>query len=126
MENNKPFFSICIPQYNRTKFLILVCESLNSQSFRDFEICISDDCSTDGQEKELTSYLDKIGIDYRYKKNKKNLRYDGNLRSSIDMARGEFCFLMGNDDCLMSNKELEKISTENKKTRRCWRYSNKL
>ena len=115
MEQNKPPFSICIPQYNRTSFLLLTLESLNSQSFKDFEICISDDCSTDGKESELISYLDKTGMVYRYKKNEKNLKYDGNLRSSIDMARGEFCFLLNNDDCLKSNTALEKLSLEIKK-----------
>lgn len=115
MEQNKPFFSICIPQYNRTSFLLLTCESLNAQTFRDFEICISDDCSTDGKENKLISYLDKTDMTYRYKKNEKNLKYDGNLRSSIDMAKGEFCFLLNNDDCLKSNKVLEKMSVVIKK-----------
>jgi len=38
-----PLFSICIPQHNRTSFLIEACKSLQSQTFTDFEICISDD-----------------------------------------------------------------------------------
>ena len=47
-----PTFSICIPQYNRTSFLLEALKTLNEQDFKDFEVCISDDCSTDGRESE--------------------------------------------------------------------------
>ncbi|MDB9482187.1 glycosyltransferase, partial [Dolichospermum circinale CS-537/05] len=40
-----PFFSICIPQYNRTSFLIEACKVLAQQTFKNFEVCISDDQS---------------------------------------------------------------------------------
>ena len=36
----------------------------------------------------------------RYTENVTNLGYDGNLRSLIRLARGDFCFFMGNDDLL--------------------------
>ena len=34
MPPRPPFFSICIPQHNRTSFLIEVCRSLDAQTFR--------------------------------------------------------------------------------------------
>ena len=95
-----PLFSICIPQYNRTSFLMEACRSLGAQTFRDFEICISDDCSTDGREQELVSLLSELGVEYVYRRNERNLRYDGNLRSAIQLSHGIYCFLLGNDDCL--------------------------
>jgi glycosyltransferase involved in cell wall biosynthesis len=96
----EPFFSICIPQYNRTSFLIEACRSYAAQSFRDFEICISDDCSTDGRAGELLDYLRSSGLAFVWEQRERNLRYDGNLRSALALARGRYCFLMGNDDAL--------------------------
>lgn len=104
-----PFFSICIPQYNRTSFLLEALSSLFGQTFEDFEICISDDCSTDGREKEAEELLAKSGRPFVYRRQERNLRYDGNLRASIALARGRYCFLLGNDDALASPTVLEQL-----------------
>ncbi len=106
---NKPYISICIPQYNRTDFLIAACRSFERQSFRDFEICISDDCSTDGQEAALAAYLAGSGMRYVYRRNQRNLRYDGNLRSAIGLSGGKYILLMGNDDGLASQDVLQEL-----------------
>ncbi|MGQ0737269.1 MAG: glycosyltransferase family 2 protein [Acidobacteriota bacterium] len=105
----RPFFSMCIPQHNRTSFLIEVCRSLDEQVFRDFEVCISDDGSTDGRENELLTYLQRSGLAFAYRRQERNLRYDGNLRSAISMAQGEYCFLLGNDDALKSQGTLRDL-----------------
>lgn len=104
-----PVFSICIPQFNRTAFLIEACGSLAAQTFSSFEVCISDDCSTDGREAELTSFLRASGMDFTYARQARNRRYDGNLRGAIALARGKFVFLLGNDDRLAGPGTLERI-----------------
>jgi glycosyltransferase involved in cell wall biosynthesis len=110
MADARPFFSICIPQHNRTSFLIEALRTLARQTFRDFEICISDDASTDGREADLLGYLESAGLSYRYVRQEKNLRYDGNLRAAITLARGRYCFLLGNDDGLSTPETLERIA----------------
>jgi glycosyltransferase involved in cell wall biosynthesis len=110
-----PFFSICIPQYNRTSFLIEACKVLAQQTFKNFEVCISDDQSNDGREQELIAYLQNSGLSFIYKRQEKNLRYDGNIRGSIALAKGAYCFLHGNDDCLASSTTLEEIYQEMQK-----------
>jgi hypothetical protein len=105
--DSTPFFSICIPQYNRTRFLIEALQTFAAQSFRDFEVCISDDCSTDGGSAALLEYLRGSGLSYIYSVSDKNLRYDGNLRRAISLSRGRYLWLMGNDDGLTSPGTLE-------------------
>ena len=105
----QPFFSICIPQHNRTSFLIEVCRSLDAQHFREFEVCISDDCSTDGRTSELLEYLQSSRLSFVYRRLPGNVRYDGNLRSAIELASGEFCFLLGNDDALAGHDTLDQV-----------------
>jgi glycosyltransferase involved in cell wall biosynthesis len=97
-----PFFSICIPQFNRTSFLIETLKSLEAQEYRSFEVCISDDCSTDGREREILEFLAASNLSYTYRRRDTNGRYDKNLRSAIALARGQFCLLLGNDDQLPS------------------------
>ena len=108
---SRPFFSICVPQYNRTSFLIEACRVLCAQTYQDFEVCISDDCSTDGRAEELQAFLRASGLHFNYRRQEKNVRYDANLRASIALAKGRFCLLMGNDDCLAAPETLEQLRT---------------
>ncbi len=109
IKNPSPFFSICVPQYNRTSFFLKALSSIYEQTFRDIEICISDDQSTDGRESELMSSLKASGLSFVYQKRSSNGRYDANLRSAIELASGRFCFLMGNDDALFSENSLRDL-----------------
>jgi glycosyltransferase involved in cell wall biosynthesis len=110
--NDERFFSICIPQYNRTSFLIQALRSLEQQTLRDFEVCISDDCSTDGRQSEVLDFLALSHLAYVYRAQPRNGRYDVNLRSSISLAVGRFCFLLGNDDALADDQALEAYQRE--------------
>ncbi len=106
-----PLFSICIPQHNRTSFLLEALESYRQQDFNDFELCISDDCSTDGRGAEIEDFLRNSGMRYRFQRRASNGRYDKNLRSSIDLASGRYCLLMGNDDLLVHRGVLGSLAS---------------
>ena len=107
--NAPPFFSVCIPQFNRTSHLKHALEVLSRQTCQDFEVCISDDRSTDGRSGELQAFLESLHIRHRYRLQNVNVRYDGNLRTAISMASGAYCLLMGNDDCLAEEGSLEHL-----------------
>lgn len=76
-------------------------KAIAEQTFRDFEVCISDDCSPEPGEKEVIRFLRENNVSHLYKRQPSNLRYDGNLRAVIGMAAGRYCFLHGNDDRLL-------------------------
>jgi glycosyltransferase involved in cell wall biosynthesis len=109
MSEVSPFFSICIPQYNRTSFLIEALRVLSVQTFKDFEVCISDDCSPDGRQSEVEQALQEFGLRHVYYQQPRNLQYDGNLRGAIELASGQYCILMGNDDCLAAEDALDRL-----------------
>lgn len=102
----KPFFSICIPQYNRTSFLLESLRSLQTQTFQDFEVCVSDGGSDDGGTQDILKFLETSGLRYTFERHPVNLRYDPNLRGALGLASGSFCILMGNDDSLASDTVL--------------------
>lgn len=104
-----PFFSVCVPQYRRVPFLMLALESLRAQTMRDFEVCISDDCSPEAEAAELRRYLESSSLRFRHRMQKVNRRYDGNLRTAIHMARGRYVFLLANDDRLESPGTLHEL-----------------
>jgi hypothetical protein len=108
----EPFFSICVPQYNRTLHLIEALRALETQTFKSFEICISDDRSPDGLQQTLIDYLQQSGMNFVFKQTERNMRYDGNLRSAMALAQGRYCLLMGNDDCLTADTTLQYLHDE--------------
>jgi glycosyltransferase involved in cell wall biosynthesis len=111
VEGNEVFFSVCIPQYNRTSFLVEALKALMRQSFKNFEVCISDDASNDGRHEELQAFLADSGLKYAYVRQQSSLRYDANLRASMSLAQGRYCLLHGNDDCLKGDA-LERLHDE--------------
>lgn len=90
--------SICIPQYNRIAFLLKSLETIKKQTYPDLEIVISDDCSTDNTEQEITNLVPVYKYPVIYQRNEHNLGYDRNYRKCIELAKGNYVMVIGNDD----------------------------
>lgn len=113
--NSKTIVSIGVPVFNGERFLRKCIESLLSQTFRNFEIIISDNGSTDLTPKICKEYLDKDSR-IRYIRQKKNMGLNRNFRFTLKEARSKyftwvavdhFCepdFLETNLNLLESNK----------------------
>lgn len=96
--------SICIPTYNRAKHLINCLESILASSRnteQKFQVCISNNASTDNTEEIIFSYKDKLPI--KYNKNENNLGVARNVLKVVEMADSDFVWLIGDDDLLMPN-----------------------
>jgi glycosyltransferase involved in cell wall biosynthesis len=110
-----PFFSFCIPNYNRTDFFLQTLQSIAKQNFTDYEVCISDGGSSDGRIGEIRDFLEINQISYQLYESPINLQYDPNLRKAISLSRGQYLILMGNDDALSSPetcKYLHRVITD--------------
>jgi glycosyltransferase involved in cell wall biosynthesis len=94
--------SVCIPAYNRPEVLRPLLDSIMQQQCRDFEVLICEDNSPARSEIAAIArqYGDRHPGFLRYVENETNLGYDGNLRRLIELARGDYCFFMGNDDVM--------------------------
>jgi glycosyltransferase involved in cell wall biosynthesis len=80
---------------------------IESQTYNDIEVVVSDDCSTDNTETELAKLKHGYKYDLKYFRSNKNLGYDKNLRKSLEIASGDYCFILGNDDTLNRDDEIE-------------------
>lgn len=98
--------SICIPQYNRIEYLIKSLDELQNQSYSDFEVVISDDCSQDDTILLIQEYVKSSKYPITYFRFGQNQGYDRNLRKSIELAIGDYCFVLGNDDTLSNSQVL--------------------
>jgi glycosyltransferase involved in cell wall biosynthesis len=99
--------SICIPQYNRVKYLLKSLEIIAFQSYENIEIVISDDCSTDDTEEQIRSIIPTYKYPIIYHKNEINKGYDFNYRNCISLASGKYAFVIGNDDSIWGNNSIQ-------------------
>lgn len=98
----RPGFSVCIPAYNRAAYLLPLLDSIAQQDGADCEILITEDASPQ-REQILNLAADwsaRTGRALRIECNPSNLGYDGNIRRLVELARGRYCFFMGNDDLM--------------------------
>lgn len=94
--------SVCIPAYNRADVLPELLDSIVQQEGADFEIVIAEDGSSQRQaiSEIIAHYRAKFPGLIRYHENDTNLGFDGNLRRLFELAQGEYCLFMGNDDLM--------------------------
>lgn len=93
-----------MPTYNGSSWIEETLKSILSQSFQNFEVIISDDCSKDKTLEVIKKFKDKRIRIYR---NQKNLGYGKNLQVLKKLAKGEILFLMGQDDILLKDALLK-------------------
>jgi glycosyltransferase involved in cell wall biosynthesis len=100
-----PTISICIPAYKSTDFLKRLLDSITIQTFKDFEVVVTDDSPGDEVQHLCESYTDKFAI--RYFKNVSVLNTPENWNESIRKARGKWIKLMHDDDWFSDSTSLQ-------------------
>lgn len=90
------FVSICIPAYNQIHFLRKTLDSINAQTYRNFEVIISDDSTNDDVAGLANEYAGKF--DLKYRRNSQPLGPPANWNAALDMASGELIKVMHHDD----------------------------
>lgn len=105
----QPYFSIVIPTYNRVKDLQFALYCILRQSFSDYEIIVSDNCSVDTTKKIVRGIRNKK---IRYYRNNKNIGSTRNYGEAITLARGKYIFMHGDDDFLLYDHSLQEIYNE--------------
>lgn len=95
----KPFFSIVMPTFNHGKFIDKAIRSVLEQDYEDFELIISNNCSTDNTDEIVQKYINDKRI--KYWVNDKNIGMLANGKKCVLAASGEYVNYLGSDDFLM-------------------------
>lgn len=91
--------SICITTYNRGKFIGQTLDSILSQMLPSVELVIVDGASPDNTPEVMAQYLLRYpGI--RYFREQENSGVDRDYDKAVGYAKGEYCWLMTDDDLL--------------------------
>ena len=111
----RPLISILLPTYNTNPTYLRSCiDSVLSQSYDNWELCISDDNSTSEQTKDvIKEYVEKydnIIVTFR----KENGHISKSSNTALSMAKGDYISLLDHDDILPPNALFEVVNAINK------------
>lgn len=96
--------SVIIPLYNAEKFIGECLDSLLAQTFKNFEVIVVDDCSTDKSAKIVESYLPKFNGKLTLLHTEKNSGGGSIPRNKgLYYSRGDYIFFADSDDSLTKN-----------------------
>lgn len=108
IENTNPKYSIITPMYDSFDLMGRYFESLNNQTYKNFEVIIVDDYSTDGSYEKACAYAEKSPLTISVYRTEKNSG-PGNARNiGMDVAKGEWITFIDNDDWVETTL-LEKV-----------------
>lgn len=109
---NDPEITIIIPTYNRADFLGLAVESVLGQTYKNWELLIIDDASTDSTESIIATYTQKDSAKYdsriRSIKNAANLGISKTRNRGLHEARGTYIAMLDSDDIWLDPEKLAK------------------
>lgn len=88
-------FTVCIPTYNRAYCIKTPLDSLVAQTFKDFEVLVVDDGSSDNTEDVVEAY--KSQLDLKYFKKTNGGKHTA-LNVGLDHAEGDLFVILDSDD----------------------------
>ena len=120
-QGSTPKVSVIIPTYNRENFVVKAIDSVLCQEFKDYEIIVVDDGSTDNTKKNLKRYGDKIKYIYQ-----DNSGVSVSRNTGIKYSTGEWLAFLDSDDEWMPDYLLTQIEKANENPDICMQTTDSL
>ncbi|MDB1654220.1 glycosyltransferase family 2 protein [Enterococcus durans] len=112
----RPLISIAMPVYNvEIKWLEKCIDSVINQTYDNWELCISDDASTDPKIKKCLEAYEKKEPRIKVVFRKENGHISLATNSALEIATGEFIALLDNDDELPPHALFEVVKVLNER-----------
>lgn len=100
-----PKVSVIIPTYNCKEYVTIATESVLAQTFKDYELIVVDDGSTDETSQVLEQYEDRITYIYQENRERSAARNTG-----IRASSGEYLAFLDADDTWLPNKLEQQVT----------------
>lgn len=104
--NNEPLVSICVIAYNSSRYILNALESAKSQSYKNIELIVSDDASTDNTVEICSNWINDnkaLFVNAQLVTTLQNTGVSANCNRAIQHATGEWIKIIAGDDILMAN-----------------------
>lgn len=93
-----PKVTVCLPTFNKGRYLSAAINSVLTQEFRDYELLVVDDASTDHTDEIVRSFADSR---IRFFRNPQNIGLVENWNHCLELARGNYAIIFHDDDIML-------------------------
>jgi len=100
VEGGSPCVSIVLPTYNQAEYLPQALDSVLNQTWRDYELIVVNDGSTDDTVRVLDEYQQRYGFTVVHQENQK---LPGALNAGFRLARGQYLTWTSSDNVMLPN-----------------------
>ena len=110
MEKNDLILSICIPTYNGMPNILKSLKYIEKAflPYNDhLEICISDNGSDDDTFKNISQFMKVTSLKIKIHHFVQNEGFDRNILKVLDMSKGKFAWLFGDDEFLIKKEAIK-------------------
>lgn len=102
-EQKLPLVSVVVPNYNYARYLVQRIESILNQTFKDFELILLDDASTDDSVAVLETYRDDPHVSHIVVNDVNTGNPFKQWMKGVLLARGKYVWIAEADDCAEHN-----------------------
>jgi alpha-1,3-rhamnosyltransferase len=102
-----PLVSVIVPAYNHEKFIFKALTSVVSQSYKNIQVIVIDDASTDGTAEIIADFKRFHKLDVIFKKVNSGLICS--LNQGLTLSKGKYISLVASDDYWDSDKILKQV-----------------
>jgi glycosyltransferase involved in cell wall biosynthesis len=104
--SNLPLVSVIMPAYNAERYIAAALDSVLRQTYRNFEIIIADDASTDKTSRIISYYQSRYPEKITVVRLKKNRNCGGDIAANeaVKLAKGDYLVRMDADDIALPSR----------------------
>ncbi len=111
---HNPKVTVCLPTFNKARYLPAAIESVLVQGFRDYELLIVNDASPDQTDEIVRGFGDSR---IRYVRNRQNMGLVENWNRCLNLAQGDYAIIFHDDDVMLPGllrREVEVLDGDSK------------
>jgi glycosyltransferase involved in cell wall biosynthesis len=95
---DNPKVTVCLPTFNKARYLPAAIESVLTQEFHDYELLLVNDASPDQTDEIVRGFKDSR---IRYIRNPQNLGLVENWNRCLNLAKGDYAIVFHDDDVML-------------------------
>lgn len=101
--SGKPLLHVFLLTYNREKTLRRTLEAIVASALKDYPLTVMDNCSTDGTPQVCAEFLPRLPL-LEVRRHERNIGFGPNYYRSIESSRGEYTWILCDDDTLFPDR----------------------
>jgi glycosyltransferase involved in cell wall biosynthesis len=103
-DNAGPLVSVLVGCYNHARFAEQCLEGVRNQTYRNWELIIFDDCSTDNSVEVIQKWIDRNGVKCVLVRHAQNVGLCRSVNEVIQLTRGKYIAGIATDDVWTADK----------------------